>query len=196
MTAASPYKDLRSEFFRRYYEKALPYDDYLAKGPAHHAALWRDYESKVALDDAQRARIGTFARKMYVLVLSGVWCGDCMRQGPLLRLIETAGPHIEMRYIDNRENPELQDELRINGAEKVPVAVSLSEDFFELARFGDRHLSVYRRKMESELGVACDPGFGAPGSELAFELGEWIDHFDRLQAILRLSQMLRNRHGD
>lgn len=38
-------------------------------------------------------------------------------------------PAIEFRYLDNQQNPELQEELRINGAEEVPVVVVLSEDF-------------------------------------------------------------------
>ena len=190
------YKDIRADFFRRYLEKALPYERYLETGKPHHAERWREYAKKISLGAAEERRIKSFARKMPVLVMSGIWCGDCARQGPMLRLIETANSAFEMRYIDNREHPELQEELRINGAEKVPVVVSFSEDFFELSRFGDRHLSVYMRKLEKELGVACDPGFGAPGEELEFELKEWIDYFERLQALLRLSPMLRGRYGD
>jgi hypothetical protein len=114
----------------------------------------------------------------------------------MLRLIESANPNLEFRYVESRQNPELQNELRINGAEKVPVVVSFSEDFYELSRFGDRHLSVYRRKLSSEAGAACDPGFGSPGAELAEELSEWVDHFERLQAILRLAPMLRRRYSD
>ena len=133
---------------------------------------------------------------MNLLVLSGVWCGDCARQGPILNLIETVQPLVSCRYLDNRANPELQDELRINGAEKVPVIVVLSEDFFELARFGDRHLSVYRRKAATELGAACDPGLIAPADELKVEGDEWVEYLDRLQLMLRLAPMLRKRYGE
>lgn len=192
----SKYTDKRSDFFKGYFKIAVPYDAYLATGKPQHGERWRDYEKKIFLGGAEEKRIKKFTRKMPVLIMSGIWCGDCARQGPMLRLIEKANPVFEMRYIDNREHPELQEELRINGAEKVPVIVSFSEDFYEIARFGDRHLSVYMRKLEKELGVACDPGFGAPGEELAYELKEWVDYFERLQALLRLSPMLRERYGD
>lgn len=196
MTEPSPYKDLRITLFRRYFEKALPYDQYLQQSDQGHAAKWRSIEPKIHPTEAQRSRLESFVRKMPVLILSGVWCGDCVRQGPMLRAIEKHATVFDMRYIDNRENPELQDELRINGAAKVPVVVTFSEDFFELSRFGDRHLSVYRRKLATELGAACDPGLIAPGDELATELEEWIQHFERMQAIVRLAPMLRKRHGD
>lgn len=109
----------------------------------------------------------------------------------MLRKIEEECPLLVIKFIDNKQNPELQDELRINGAEKVPVVVTFSEDFYELNRFGDRHLSVYKRKLSTELGTACDAGLGTPKNELDEELGEWVNHFERLQAILRLSLLLR-----
>ena len=196
MTETSPYKDLRTDFFRSYFENALPYDRYLEVSDEGHAAKWAALAPKIQLTDGQIARLQSFVRKMPVLILSGVWCGDCVRQGPMLRAIEQNANVFDMRYIDNRENPELQDELRINGASKVPVVVTFSEDFYELSRFGDRHLSVYNRKLETELGAACDPGLIAPGDELAIELEEWVRHFERLHAIIRLAPMLRKRHGD
>ena len=193
---SSPYSDLREDFFRSYFSKALPYDAYLQTGEKAQASRWHDYADKISLSPELAGRVRAFIRKMPILVMSGIWCGDCARQGPMLRLIEQANPLLEFRYIDNRQNPELQNELRINGAEKVPVVVSFSEDFYELSRFGDRHLSVYRRKLETETGAACDPGFGSPEAELEAELEEWVNHFERLQAILRLAPMLRRRYSD
>jgi len=77
------------------------------------------------------------------------------------------------------------------------VVVALSEDFFELARFGDRHLSVYRRKAEQEFGPACDAGILGPSeSELAEELEEWSGFFERAQRMLQLAPMLRRRYND
>ena len=199
----SPYKDIRSDFFKRYFECAKSYDDYLLESETAHAQRWRDFESKITLQPKQRAIVEAFKRKMPVLVMSGVWCGDCARQGPMLKAIEEASNGlISCRFIDNRANLELQDELRINGAEKVPVVVCFSEDFYEIERFGDRHLSVYRRKMETELGAACDPGIVTgqgselPGSELEVELGEWVSYFERLQLMLRLAPALRRRYND
>ena len=197
MTEQAKYYDKRSEFFSKVFEQGLDFETYLEKGPEKHSSRWREFASLIELSEEQKNQITGFKRQMNVVVMSGIWCGDCARQGPMLRAIEKSCSLIRFRYLDNQENPELQDELKINGANKVPVVVVLSEDFFELTRFGDRHLSVYRRKFEQELGPACDAGILAPDkSELNEELGEWIDFFERLQLVLRLSPMLRKRYED
>ncbi len=197
MADASPYHDKRSDFFREYFGAALPYGEYLKTGEEKHRARWEAIGREIVLSVEDRSRVAAFTRKMNILVMSGIWCGDCARQGPMLKAVEDCSSLLTFRYLDNRQNPALQDELRINGAEKVPVVVVLSEDFYELSRFGDRHLSVYRRKVESELGPACDAGLvPARTNELSIELTEWVDFFERLQHMLRLAPALRRRYGD
>ena len=197
MSQPSPYRDIRSELFRSFYEKGLPYEEYVATGKPTHQERWREALSNVTLNESQRQLLRSFRRKMNVLVMSGTWCGDCSRQSGMWRRIEEATDSVEFRYLDNHDNPELQNELRINGAEKVPVVVILSEDFFEISRFGDKHLSYYRLKASRELGPSCEIGILPPAKEeLETELSEWIDHFERAQIILRLSPMLRQRYQD
>ena len=130
-------------------------------------------------------------------MLSGAWCGDCVRQGPIFRRIAEAAPTIDLRFVDRDQQPELADLLRINGALKVPVAVWLSEDFYEVQRFGDRTLSVYRAKAGREMGAACATGLVPPAADaLAVEIAEWVDMVERVHLILRTAPMLRTRHGD
>ena len=193
----SAYSDSRSAFFQRYYASALPYQAYVGTGEPGQINNVRNYEARMALTPSQQQLLGSFTRRMQVLVLSGLWCGDCTRQIPLLDAIERACPPMEVRYLDSRSHPEMQEELRINGALKVPVVVVLSEDFFELARFGDRHLSVYRRLAAANLGISCDTGLiPPPEEELSAELAEWVLFFERLQLMLRLAPLLRQRYGD
>lgn len=192
----NPYFDKRQEFFRSYFEKALGYKDYIATGEPAHQGRWHAAEG-LDLSTKQTELLGSWTRKMNLLCMSGTWCGDCIRQGPMLYKLAQAAKIIDLRFIDNRNNPELQAELKINGADKVPVVVVLSEDFYEIARFGDRHLSVYKRKLKAELGNSCDPGLiRPPEEELNEELGEWIGFLERAQILLRLSPMLRRRYGD
>ena len=196
MSTPSPYKDIRQDFFKKYFEKALIYAEYLATAKAVHQQRWRNNEDlKLSVDQLQVVQ--SWKRQLNVLVMSGTWCGDCARQGPILKVISESCSLMKLRFIDNQENPELQDELKINGANKVPIVVSLSEDFFEVGRFGDNHLSVYRRKLANELGAVCDPGILRPEAQsLDQEISEWVAYFDRLQILLRLSPMLRQRYKD
>lgn len=197
MTNASPYFDIRSDFFKQYFAAALPYDKYLETAKPQHRQRWESLATTINLSPVQKQLLGSMSRKMNILVLSGTWCGDCARQGPMLKAIADSSNKIDLRFIDNGENPKLQDELMINGAKKVPVVVVLSEDYFEIARFGDRHLSVYRRKLEQETGPACDAGILPPSKEeLDKETSEWMDFFERAHAVLRLAPMLRRRYND
>ncbi|MCO6430869.1 MAG: thioredoxin family protein [Deltaproteobacteria bacterium] len=196
MSGSSPF-DKRSDFFRQFFELARPYKEYVATGTPQQQERWAASEERASLTEGQRLLLAAFTRKLNVLVLSGTWCGDCIRQCPLIWEIEKASSVIECRYIDNQQHPELRDELRIAGGARVPVAVFLSEDFFEIARFGDRTLSEYKRKAATELGPACDIGTSTSKPEdTAEELREWLEQFHRAQLVLRLSPFLRARHRD
>ncbi len=199
MTERPKYYDTRSDSWRRWFETATDYAAYLAASDPAKAAKWRDMETNIPPLPAETAsRLTGHRRRMHVLVYSGIWCGDCVRQGPMLRRIaEACGGEVTLRWIDRDTDPALIDELRVLGAMRVPIVVFLSEDFFEVGRFGDRLLTVYRAKAARELGPACDAGLVAPpAAQLAAEQGEWIDIFERMLLMLRLSPPLRERHGD
>ena len=189
--------DKRSEFFKSYFQKALPYRDFLKSGSPQHSERWQSFAEKINLTQRQNETAKGFISKLNILTLAGIWCGDCARQCPMLHIMSEASSVIELRLIDNQSYPELRDELRISGGSRVPVVVALSEDFFEMARFGDRQLSVYRKKAVNELGAACDPGILAPPEdELSLELNEWFEFIERVQLMLRLSPFLRDRYKD
>ena len=197
MPNVSDYHDKRVDFFKAHFAKALNYQDYLATGEETHRERWNQHYQAIQLSSEQQQLIKGFTRKLNILFMSGIWCGDCVRQGPLMQHIAQANDLIDLRFIDNKENPELAEELRLNGALKVPVAVFVSEDFFELARFGDRHLAVYRNKLSSELGPACASGLAPPEqSVLKQDLQDWLDLTERCQAMLRLAPLLRSRYND
>lgn len=191
------YWDNRSEFFQKYFEQGQDYQSYVESGTPEQKMKWEEMAKSISLSDTQKSLVSSFKRKLNIVVMSGIWCGDCVRQGPMLRALELANENLTFRYLDNKENPELLEELKINGAQKVPVIVVLSEDFYELQRFGDKHLSIYRQKAEIEFAPSCDAGILPPSSEqLATEIGEWVDFFERIQIMLRLAPALRKRYSD
>lgn len=197
MSPKPKYYDKRQAFWTLHWKKALPYDLYLAE-QRDYAGKWATMEKALPpLPEECRLRLAGHGRSMKVLVYGGAWCGDCVRQGPMLRQLAEACEATELRFIEREQSEELQDELRILGALRVPVVLFLSEDFHELGRFGDRLLSAYRRKAQRELGEACDAGIlPPPADDLAAERDEWTDIFERMLLMLRLAPPLRQRHGD
>lgn len=180
------------------FEAGLPLTDFLAKyGSDAHRARWKAASEQTVLTDAQRTLLGTFTRRTNVLVLAGAWCGDCSSQCPIFERIAEAAPVIRTRYLDRDEHADVQAALQINGGNRVPVAVFFSEDGFEVSRYGERTLARYRQLVGQLLGEGCATGFvKADDPVRRAEVQDWLNEFERVQWVLRLSPRLRRLHGD
>ncbi len=180
------------------FAEALPYGSFLDRdASASQRARWDAMHGRFALTAEQRALLNGFGRKMPVLCLAGAWCGDCINQCPVFDLFAQAAPMIDLRFFDRDARSDVRAELSVNGGHRVPVVVFLSEDGYEVSRYGDRTLSTYRRMAIDYLGDACPTGLVAPPAEnLAAVAADWLAEFERAQLILRLSPRLRAMHGD
>jgi thiol-disulfide isomerase/thioredoxin len=176
----------------------LPLAGFLARyGTPSDAARWERAKAATELTDAQRQLLGKFTRQMNVLVLAGAWCGDCAAQCPIFERFAEAAPVIAVRYLDRDEHADAQYELRINGGDRVPVAVFFSEDGFEVARYGERTLARYRQLVGQLTGETCATGLVKSSDPAqAAVVQDWLNEFERVQWILRLSPRLRRIHGD
>lgn len=191
------YQDKRSEFWRRHWELAVDYDLYLKTAKPEEKERWLERKERaVDLTVEQIERLQGFNRELNVLVYTGAWCGDCSRQVPmLLKMAEAAGEKVTIRLIERETSEELMEELRILGAHRVPVVVFLTEDFWEVGRFGERLLSLYKSKAAREIGLGVDQGQLSPRS-LARETSDWMDIFERMLLMVRLSPPIRRKHND
>jgi hypothetical protein len=173
---------------------ALPYAQFLE----HYAndgqkERWRQVHEQVKLTDGQRRLLGAFTRHMHVLCLAGAWCGDCINQCPIFEHFAAVQPLVRVRYLDRDDHPDVQRELRLNAGDRVPVVVYFSEDGAEAARYGERTLNKYRHMMRDQLGPACPSVVVAPPLQV---VQDWLNEFERVQWLLRLSPRLRQLHGD
>lgn len=184
--------------FAAKFPAGLTYEKFLAEhGTDEHRHRWSDFHARVSLTPQQQALLSSFTREMKVLCLAGAWCGDCVNQCPIFDHFARTNPRIIVRYFDRDTHPDLKDELQICGGARVPVVVFLSEDGFEVSRFGDRTLSKYRRLAADQIGPSCPTGIVPPDEELTNAvIQDWLDIFERARLILRTSARLRQRHGD
>jgi hypothetical protein len=189
---------LTTELIRSSHNAGLPYEAYVATGSPDQIANWQKFHSKVRLTDPQRTLFASFTRRVNVLVISGVWCGDCVQQCPMLDHISKLNPGmIDVRFIDRDQHKHVSDTVRICGGNRVPTVIFATEDFEFVSLLGDRTLSRYRAAAARQLGAACAiPSASVPDDEVAATLQDWVDEFERVQLLLRLSQKLRQRHGD
>ena len=189
---------LSPAFLRDHFEAGLPYDAYAATGNPHQQASWKAIYDQARLTDAQTSMIASWTRTMPVLVSSGVWCGDCVQQCPLMARIAEANPdRVRLRFVDRDAHKALAERIRICDGLRVPTAVFMAEDFAFISVLGDRTLARYRAVAARQLGAACPvPGAPIETDELAATLHGWLDEFERVQLLLRMSARLRQKHGD
>src|SRR5438477_7474810 len=180
------------------YAQGLPYSDFIAKyANEGQKQRWQQVHEQIKLTPTQGEVLGAFRREMKVLCLAGAWCGDCINQCPIFEHFTALAPMIQVRYLDRDEHADVQRELQINGGNRVPVLVFFSEDGFEAARYGERTLNKYRQMMRDQAGASCPSGIAVPGDTLwAHVAADWLNEFERVQWLLRLSPRLRQLHGD
>jgi hypothetical protein len=115
----------------------------------------------------------------------------------LLAHIAAANPRIDLRWVDRDVEAEFSEQLKICGGGRVPVVVFAAEDFEPCVIAGDRTLARYRGLARRQLGASCElPWAEIPSDETAAVLQEWLNEFERVQWMLRLSPRLRQKHGD
>ncbi len=188
---------MNASYLAEQFAAALPYDRYVRTGTEEQQRRWKQVYDAARLTDAQKQLLGGFVREMKILVVSGIWCGDCVQQCPLLQRCAEGSPKIDLRFVDRDVHRDLTDRVRINGGDRVPVALFLAEDHELCAVFGDRTLQRYRALAARQLGPSCPTGIVAPDKdEMDATLQDWLDEVERVQLMLRLSARLRQKHGD
>jgi len=189
---------MNTSFLAEKFTAALPYDRYVHTGTEEQQRRWQQVYEAAHLNGTQKQLVSGFVRDMKVLIVSGIWCGDCVQQCPLLQRIAEANPaRIDLRLLDRDEHRDLTEKVRINGGDRVPVTLYLAEDHELCAVYGDRTLNRYRALAARQLGPSCPTGIVAPGAdELATTLQDWLDEFERVQLMLRVSARLRQKHND
>ena len=187
---------MKPTYLKSKHDAGLDYESYLATDP-QKAANWKMIYEQVTLSDEQRRLIEGFSRTMPVLCVSGIWCGDCVQQGPLVARIAEASPCVDLKWLDRDEHSDLAEQIKINAGLRVPALIFMAEDYEPVSIMGDRTLSRYRALAAKQLGAACPlPGAPVPTEELQATLQDWLDEFERVHLLLRLSGRLREKHGD
>lgn len=185
-------------YLQKKHAAGLGWNDYLASGTPDQKANWLKIYNQAQLTPAQTELIKSFKRQINVIGLSGIWCGDCVQQGPLVQKIADANPAaINLRWVDRDAHADLQQHLRICGGNRVPVFVFAAEDYELVSWYGDRTLSRYRAIAQRQLGPSCPlPGAPVSSDEVAATLQDWLNEVERVHILLRLSARLRQKHQD
>ena len=126
------YEDKKSEFWNKYWDQALNLDKFIEGTKPDEEEQWNDHRNRVPdLIADEVERLHGFDRQLNVLMYAGGYCGDCSRQAPMLqKMADVSGEKVNLRIIEREGLIDLQDELRVLGALRVPIVVFLTEDFW------------------------------------------------------------------
>lgn len=193
---------LTPDLLRGEFDKALHYDAYLKAATPAQRDQWKTFEQvardHASLDSHQRAALQDWTRRINVLVLSGLWCGDCVAQCPLLYIIAEQRPDLlDLRFLDRDQHLDLAERVRICGGLRVPTAIFMNEEFDFVSLLGDRSLARLRAMASRTLGASCPlPWSQVAPDEIVATRNDWLAEFERVHLLLRLSPKLRTKYGD
>jgi hypothetical protein len=115
----------------------------------------------------------------------------------MLGAIAAACPVADVRFLEQADHMQLAERMRINGGTRVPTVIWCAEDHHFCSMLGDRTLARYRSIAARQLGASCPlPWAKVEADEAAATMQGWIDEFERVQLMLRVSPRLRQIHGD
>lgn len=184
--------------FQTKWPAGLNYADFLKRyATADQNRRWESVYQEIELTQPQKELLAGFQRDLLVAVVAGAWCGDCIQQCPIFEAFAKQSPRIQIRYFDRDDHGDLADELSICGGRRVPSVLFMSEDGAPCGRYGDRTLAKYRDSAAALTGASCPTGIVPQQKSLqSAVIQEWLDQFERVQLMLRLSPRLRQKHGD
>lgn len=182
---------------RELVDDGLSYQDFLSRhGSPGDINNWADVNQSISLSDAQAALLNSFSRQLHVVCIAGAWCGDCVRQGPILNHIASASDRIHLVFIDRDAlAEEFQTTWTVCGGLRVPQVLFFNEDYQFLGHAGDRTITRYRELARLALGDQAPINTDVNQSQ-ASVLDDWLEEFERIHLIARLSPRLRQKHAD
>lgn len=187
-----------AQYFSKKFTAGLTYSEYLQTGTEEQRRRWQQVYDAAQITEPQQNLLNGFQRQINLLIISGIWCGDCVQQCPLIaRIAEACPKKIYLRLVDRDQHRDLAEQFRLNGGDRVPVVLFLSEDFEFCSAYGDRTLNRYRAFAKKYLGPACPTGITGPDTdELTATMSDWVAEIERVQLMLRISPRLRQKHND
>lgn len=83
------------------------------------------------------ARLSSLDEPVRIIAIAETWCGDVIKQVPLLiRMVEATNGKAQVRFISREDNPDYFARFLTNGGEAIPKFVFCNETFTEVGNYG------------------------------------------------------------
>ena len=116
---------------------------------------------------------------------------------PIFEAFAAAAPVIVTRYLDRDEHADVQAALKINGGNRVPVRGVLLGRWPRGRPLRRADARAVPALTGQNTGEVCGSGIVNGDDPVQVQvIQDWLNEFERVQWILRLSPRLRKLHGD
>jgi hypothetical protein len=123
--------------FRKLWDEALTFDDFVAACKAEHCGLWQGVYKLARVPDWAIVAVPPDTRRK-LLVIAEDWCGDASNTVPILARFVSQTPGLELRVIMRDRHPEVMDQYLTNGSRSIPIVIVLDDEFGEVGHWGPR----------------------------------------------------------
>ena len=141
------------------FTSGLAYDPWLQSGTSpENRDRMETLRQSLVLEPQVAGALAALPRPVRVVAIAEDWCGDVVRQVPVLVRMAQAAPNLEVRFVTRAQYPEVFVRFLTNGGEAIPKFIFLSEAWVECGNWGPmaaplREL-IARGKACNEVGAA------------------------------------------
>jgi hypothetical protein len=123
--------------FRKLWDEALTFEEFVAACKAEHCGLWQGVYNLARVPEWATAAIPSGTRRK-LLVIAEDWCGDASNTVPILARFVSQTPGFELRVIMRDQYPEVMNQYLTNGSRSIPIVIALDDEHTEIGHWGPR----------------------------------------------------------
>ncbi|OGC74951.1 MAG: hypothetical protein A2145_06115 [candidate division Zixibacteria bacterium RBG_16_40_9] len=115
----------------RFYQ-GQSFRDYLST-VKENKSQWKNNYQQFEVSPETKEILSQIKHKFYVLAICEDWCGDSVRNLPVIAKLVENLPAAELRVLRRDLNLDLMERYAIDGKKKIPTVVFLDSNFKEMA---------------------------------------------------------------
>ena len=119
------------------FESGLPYPEWISTGenPENRERMEAARHALV-LDPQAEGFLAALPRRVRVVAIAEDWCGDVVRQVPVLARMAEKAPNLQVRFISRAQHPDVFARFLTNGGEAIPRFVFVADNGVECGNWG------------------------------------------------------------
>jgi hypothetical protein len=122
---------------REKHESGQTWTEWLDAIAQNRERFQANYE-QTELTEEDRAFLRGIERDVHILALGADWCGDVVRQFPIVARMCAENDHLHLRILNRDEHLDVMERYLFNGALSIPVFAFFNDQFIEVGNWKAR----------------------------------------------------------